>query len=96
MYAVVRSYSGPGAKQLFDVLDKRKADVEAALRGVAGLASYTLMRSTDGGLSVTVCQDKSGAEESLKVAREWIQKNAAEADARGPVVTEGPVILQVQ
>jgi hypothetical protein len=96
MYAVVRSYSGPGAKQLFDVLDRRKADVEAALRGVPGLASYTLMRGADGGVSVTVCQDKAGADASLKVARDWIGKNAADVDARAPVVTEGSVILQVQ
>ena len=29
MHAVVRNYSGAGAKQLFDVLEERKVDVEA-------------------------------------------------------------------
>jgi len=33
MYAVVRTYSGAGAKKLFDVLEKRSADVEALIRG---------------------------------------------------------------
>ena len=28
MHAVVRTYSGAGAKQLFDLLEQRKADVE--------------------------------------------------------------------
>ncbi|SEE71240.1 hypothetical protein SAMN05444161_6819 [Rhizobiales bacterium GAS191] len=28
MHAVVRTYSGKGAKELFDLLEKRKADVE--------------------------------------------------------------------
>ena len=28
MHAVIRTYSGKGAKELFDVLEKRKADVE--------------------------------------------------------------------
>jgi hypothetical protein len=29
MYAVVRTYSGPGAKELFHLLEERKAEVEA-------------------------------------------------------------------
>ena len=45
MHAVVRNYSGAGAKQLFDLLEQRKADVEANLRKVPGLVSYTLLRS---------------------------------------------------
>ena len=36
MHAVVRSYSGTGAKELFDLLTQRKADVEALIRGVTG------------------------------------------------------------
>jgi hypothetical protein len=96
MYAVVRNYSGAGAKKLFDVLEQRKAEVEAVLREVPGLTSYTLLRSGDGGLSVTVCQDKAGTDESLKVARDWIQKNAAGTGASPPAVTEGSVILQIK
>ena len=95
MHAVVRSYSGAGAKQLFDVLQQHKADVEATLRKVPGLLSYTLLRSVDGGMSVTVCKDKAGADESLKVAREWIQKNASHVHANPPVVTEGSIIVQI-
>ena len=81
MHAVVRNYSGAGAKQLFDLLEQRKDDVEAVIRKVPGLMSYTLLRSGDGGVSVTVCQDKAGADESLKVARDWIQKNASNTGA---------------
>jgi hypothetical protein len=103
MNAVVRSYSGAGAKQLFDLLEARKAEVEAVIRKVPGLVSYTLLRSGDGGVSVTVCQDKAGADESVKVARDWIQENAAwpgvppgsNIGASAPVVTEGSVIVQV-
>lgn len=95
MHAVVRTYSGAGAMQLFDVLEERKADVEATLRKVPGLVSYTLLRNGDGGMSVTVCTDKAGADSSLKVAREWIQKNASNTNAHPPVVLEGPVIVQI-
>ena len=96
MHAVVRGYSGKGAKQLFDLLEQHKAEVETLLRGVAGFASYTLARNGDGGFSVTVCTDKKGTDESLKVAREWIAKNAANTGAGAPTVMEGPVILHLK
>jgi hypothetical protein len=96
MYAVVRTYSGAGAKKLFDVLEQRKSEVEAVIRKVPGLTSYTMMRSDDGGVSVTVCEDQAGAQESLKIAREWIQKNAPDTGASAPVVTQGTVLLQLK
>lgn len=96
MHAVVRTYSGAGAKQLFDVLEEQKADIEATLRKLTGLMSYTLLRNGDGGMSVTVCTDKASADESLKVAREWIQKNASNIQASPPVVAEGSVIVQIK
>ena len=96
MHAVVRNYSGAGAKQLFDLLEQRKVEVESVIRKVPGLVSYTLVRSGDGGMSVTVCEDKVGADESVKVAREWIQKNASNIHANPPVVTEGSVIVEVK
>ncbi len=96
MHAVVRTYSGAGVKQLFELMEQRKADIEAVIRKVPGLVSYTMMRSGDGGVSVTVCKDKAGVEESVKVAREWIQKNASNIQANPPVVTEGSVIVQIK
>lgn len=95
MHAVIRTYSGAGAKQLFDLLEQRTDDIEAVIRKVPGLMSYTLLRSGDGGTSVTVCKDKAGADESVKVARDWIQKNASNTGTRAPDVMEGSVILQI-
>ncbi|UVJ42312.1 hypothetical protein NVV94_16890 [Pseudomonas sp. LS1212] len=95
MYAVTRTYSGAGAKQLFDVLEEHKADVEAALRKVSGLVSYTLLSTGNGGMSVTVCADKTGTDESVKVARDWIQKNASNIHANPPLITEGSVMVQI-
>jgi hypothetical protein len=95
MYAIVRNYTGAGAKQLFDVLDQRKAEVEATLRKVPGLVSYTLARGGDGGMSITVCNDKAGADESVKVARDWIKANAANVPAYPPAIMEGSVIVRI-
>ena len=96
MYAVVRTYSGKGAKELFDVLETRTADVESVMRPVKGFVSYLLARTANGGLSVTVCQDKAGTDESVRLAREWVAKNAANTGAGAPQVSEGPVIVQLK
>ena len=96
MYAVVRTYSGKGAKELFDVLEKRKTEVEGVIRPIKGFVSYTLARSGDGGFSVTVCQDKAGADESIQVARAWVATNAGNTGVGAPTVSEGPVIIQAK
>ena len=42
--------------------------MESIIRGVSGFVSYTLLRTDQGGVSVTVCQDKTGTDESVKAA----------------------------
>ena len=96
MHAVVRTYSGKGAKELFDVLEKRKADVESLMRSVKGFASYTLARSGDGGFSVTVCQDKAGIDDSIQMAKEWVAKNAGNTGVGAPKVSDGAVITHLK
>jgi len=95
MYAVVRIYTGAGAKQLFDILDERKADLEAAHQHVPGLMSYTVARSEDGGVAVTVCREKAGADESVRVAKEWREKNAPGVSTNPPQLFEGAVIIHI-
>ena len=95
MYAVVRTYYGPGAKDLFDLLENRKAEVEAAIRSVPGLVSYTLVRTEEGGVAVTVCQDQAGANESTRIKKEWIQRHASELGSSLPEGEEGSVLVQI-
>ena len=78
---------------MFDVLEKNRVDVEKTLRSVKGLVSYTLVRSEDGGLSVTVCDDKAGTDESIEKARDWIAKNAAGTGVAAPKVLEGSTVF---
>jgi hypothetical protein len=96
MHTVVRSYSGKGAAELFDLLDKRKADVEREMRAVKGFVSYVLVRTSDGGFSVTTCQDKAGVDDSLKRAKDWIQKNAGSTGVAPPKVSEGSVLIHLK
>jgi hypothetical protein len=93
MHAVVRSYSGPGASELFDLLGQREEDVKNLIGGVPGFVSYTAFRSGDGGTTVTVCQDKTGTDESSRRAAEWVKENVSSM-ANPPVITEGSTVLQ--
>ncbi len=95
MYAVVRSYSGSGTKELFDLLEQRLAEVERLIRAVQGFVAYSLIRTDDGGVTVTVCQDKAGTDESIQVARDWIQQNAGDLNTSPPAVSEGSVLLHL-
>ena len=96
MHAVVRTYSGKGAKELFDALQKRTADAEKLMRQVPGFISYSLVRTSDGGFSVSVCKDKAGTDQSIKLARDWIKENLPNTGASAPAITEGEVILHVK
>ena len=96
MQAVVRTYSGKGAKELFDALEKSKADVERILRSVKGFVSYVLARSGDGGFSVTVCQDKAGIDESVQKSKDWVAKNAGNTGVGAPKVSDGAVIIHLK
>jgi hypothetical protein len=95
MYTVVRTYSGPGAKELFDIIEERQNDVEGVIRAVAGFVSWTLVRTSDGGFTVTVCQEKAGTDESSQVARDWVAENAPDIGANPPQVSEGSVAIHL-
>jgi hypothetical protein len=95
MHAVVRSYSGSGAKELFDLIKQREAEVEGVIRSCTGFVSWLCIGTDDGGVTVTVCQDKTGTDESIQIARAWIRENASDLATNPPAVSEGPVLLSV-
>ena len=92
MYAVVRSYSGQGASELFEQLEQRNDEVKDLIGGVPGFVSYTAVRSSDGGVTVTVCQDKTGTDESSRRAAGWVKENI-NAMTNPPVITEGSTVV---
>jgi hypothetical protein len=91
VYAMVRSYSGDGASELFAQLEQRNDEIKELIGGVPGFVSYTAFRSGDGGSTVTVCQDKTGTDESARRAAQWVKENIS-ATANPPVITEGGTV----
>ena len=49
MHAVIRDYTGSGAQRLFDLLEKKKAEVKNVIKPVKGFVSYSLIRTARGG-----------------------------------------------
>ncbi len=94
MHATARYYAGPGAKELIDLLDERKSDVEKLIKAVPGFVSYSLVRLNEGGMSLTVCNDKAGTEESTRVASQWVRENTSNLTPPTPMVSEGDVIIR--
>ena len=105
VYVVIRSYSGEGASELFDLLAKREEDVKKVISGVPGFVSYVAFRAEGGGedwgpgpgaasgMTVTVSQDKAGADESTRRAADWVEENVS-TPVRRLQITEGSTVLR--
>src|SRR5690349_1230252 len=92
MYAVVRRYRSP---QLIDELAQNQDAVEALITGIPGFVSYTILRTDDGGITLSVYQDQAGAEESIRQARTWVQANVSAAAQSPAEVSQGEVVLHL-
>jgi hypothetical protein len=95
MHGTVRYYAGPGGKELFDILAAHKNEIETLIKGVPGFVSYVLIQSTDGGCSVTVCNDKAGSDESTRLAAQFIRENASNIKHPDAMVSEGDVLVRM-
>ena len=93
MYVVVRSYSGPGATELFDLIGQREDEVRDLITGVPGFIKYAAVRTGDGGVTVTMCEDKEGTDESSRRAADWVKENAT-ASVSAPEISEGNAVVQ--
>jgi len=91
MYAVIRRYQG--ATALFEELAKREQDVRDVITGTPGFMAYYLVRSVDGGASITVCQDQAGTSESSRRAADWLRQNVPTIAGDPPEITEGEVLF---
>lgn len=95
MHTVVRTYSGKGAAELIDHIIANKRDIKKLMHAVKGFVDYTVVRTADGGFSVTVSKTEKASEAITAAAREWVVANAKHLKARAPKVVGGKVGLKV-
>ena len=93
MYATVRHYQNT---TLADELAARRNDVEAVISPVQGLRGYYLMRTDDGCMTITVCDDRAGVEESSRRAAEYLRDHAGDFSGdTTPMISSGEVLIQI-
>ena len=91
MYAVIRHYH-------FKKEDSEKIDrlvqesLVPLLKNVQGFVRYYWLDTGEGeGASLSVFNDKTGADESIKVAAELVKAQLSEVLTQKPEIIEGPV-----
>jgi len=93
MHAVVRSYSGEGASMVFDLVEKDAEEVKSLLGSIPGFVSYTAIRTAGGGVTVTVCEDQTGTDESSKRAAGFVKERSEGKMIDPPTISEGDTSL---
>ena len=91
MYAAVRRYEGITDDKLAGRLVGES--FIPLLEDVDGFIAYYWIDAGDGVMaSLSVFEHKEGADESVRIAHEWVAQNAAELIPNPPRVTEGEVV----
>jgi hypothetical protein len=92
MHATIRNYSGN--RELADALVANEGEVKRLISGIDGFRAYYLVRTSEGDTaSVSVFDDSSGAEESTRVAADWIRENLSDLSVSPPQVVAGEVVI---
>jgi hypothetical protein len=91
MHTVVRHYKG--STKLIDELVSRENDVRELITGVDGFVAYYLIRTDEGGASISVYRDKAGTDESIKRAAAYLKENLDGVAAGPPEIIEGPAVI---
>lgn len=92
MYVTMRRYTG--AKWSDDSAKKVQAEFLPMIRQIKGFKDYYCVDGGDGILAtVSVFDDKSGAEESGRKSATWVRDNLKAVVPNAPDTTSGTVVV---
>ena len=91
MFVVVRQYEGASA--LADAMVEQADAIKELLTGVEGFVAYYAARDGDAVTTVSVCNDRAGADETTRRAAAWVQENLPGATISPPRVGTGEAFL---
>ncbi len=92
MYATIRTYAN--APDLADELAAREGEIEELISTVPGFQGYFLVKTDGGCATISVFDDKAGAEESTRRAKQWLADHANEISAPPMTVWQGDTLVQ--
>jgi hypothetical protein len=94
MYAAIRTYETIDAGE---VTRRANRGFVPILCGTPGFISYDIVDGGDGKLaSISVFEERAGAEQSTRRAAEWVADNLAELVEHAPVILAGEVTVEVR
>ena len=89
MFTVIRTHTG--APSIAEDLKKHIREIETDITTVPGFIAHYLVKTTDGAASVTICDQKTGCDESTKRLELWVKKNLPNLKFGTPEVIAGEV-----
>lgn len=93
MHATVRLYRGN--RELADRLIARADEVRQLIGSVAGFRAYYMVRGDTATATVTVCDDREGAERSNELAAQWLRENMPDVAVSPPEICAGDVVIDM-
>ncbi|HEV8612446.1 MAG TPA: hypothetical protein VGQ73_02980, partial [Gemmatimonadales bacterium] len=87
MFTSIRKYNG--APLLTEELVKKQDELNTALQAVPGFHAYSLVKLGEGAISMTVCDNRAGAEESNRVEAAWLKDKRPTFTTRPPEIWTG-------
>ena len=92
VHAAIRHYTG-GADALFDEMERHEPEIRDLITTVPGFVEYAALRTPEGGMTITLCEDRDGTDESTRRAARWVRENV-DASVDPPTILEGDTVLQ--
>jgi len=93
LFASIRKYSS--APTLADELSKKQDEIKTAFKVISGFHAYYLMKTNDGAVSVTLCENRNGADESNRIEATWLKDKFPTFASRPPEITIGEVRVEL-
>lgn len=91
MNAVIRRYTK--ADRLIEELARKSLEVERLIGSVPGFVAYHAIRAGDTLVTVSICRDRAGTDETTQRAAQWVRDNIPPGAIAAPEITDGEVFL---
>jgi hypothetical protein len=93
MFAAIRTY---GVTDIDELSELVKDGFLPIVESVPGFVAYYVVDAGDGvASSITICEDKTGVDESTSRAAEWVEEHELDYIQSGPAVVTGTVTAEI-
>jgi hypothetical protein len=92
MHTVIRTYSG--VPTLADELAKHSREIKLEIGTVPGFVAYSMIQTSEGAATLTVCESMNACEETSRRAADWMRLNLPDLEVPAPQVVMGKVAFQ--